>query len=106
MSSIINRFIQAAILIFFIAFILSNTFLKTYAQPKSYIKHPVWSYNQTIYEVNLRQYSESGSFADFAKHLPELKKMGAGILWFMPINPIGVKNRKGKLGSYYSVRNY
>ena len=106
MSSIINRFIQAAILIFFIAFILSNTFLKTYAQPKSYVKHPVWSYNQTIYEVNLRQYSESGSFADFAKHLPELKKMGAGILWFMPINPIGVKNRKGKLGSYYSVQNY
>ncbi|MHB8578679.1 MAG: alpha-amylase family glycosyl hydrolase [Ignavibacteriaceae bacterium] len=106
MLSIINKFIQTALLIFFIAFILSDTFLITYAQLKSYVKHPAWSYNQTIYEVNLRQYSESGSFADFAKHLPELKKMGAGILWFMPINPIGVMNRKGKLGSYYSVQNY
>ena len=32
--------------------------------------------------------------------------MGVGVLWFMPIHPIGEKNRKGKLGSYYSVRDY
>jgi glycosidase len=32
--------------------------------------------------------------------------MGVDILWFMPINPIGVKNRKGTLGSYYSVKDY
>jgi len=24
----------------------------------------------------------------------------------MPINPLGVKNRKGTLGSYYAVRDY
>ena len=36
----------------------------------------------------------------------QLKELGVGILWLMPINPIGVKNRKGKLGSYYSVKNY
>jgi hypothetical protein len=29
-----------------------------------------------------------------------------GILWFMPIQPIGQKNRKGGLGSYYAVRDY
>jgi hypothetical protein len=32
--------------------------------------------------------------------------MGVGIIWFMPIHPIGEKNRKGALGSYYSVRDY
>ena len=32
--------------------------------------------------------------------------MGIGILWFMPIHPIGVKNRLGTLGSYYSVRDH
>ncbi len=35
--------------------------------------------------------------------------MGVQILWFMPINPIGVKGRKmteSDLGSYYSVKNY
>ena len=67
---------------------------------------PEWIYNKAIYEVNVRQYSEEGNFKAFEKHLPRLKKLGADILWFMPINPIGEKNRKGSLGSYYSVKNY
>jgi glycosidase len=33
-------------------------------------------------------------------------EMGVGIIWFMPIHPIGEKNRKGTLGSYYSVKDY
>ena len=65
-----------------------------------------WSANQSIYEVNIRQYSVEGTFKAFEKHLPRLKKMGVGILWFMPIHPIGAKNRKGSLGSYYSVKDY
>ena len=67
---------------------------------------PDWSYNKAIYEVNVRQYSNEGTFKAFDKHLPRLKELGADILWFMPINPIGGKNRKGTLGSYYSVKNY
>ncbi len=70
------------------------------------VKHPAWSFNQTIYEVNVRQYTPSGTFREFETQLPRLKKMGVGILWLMPINPIGVKNRKGILGSYYSVKDY
>ncbi len=38
--------------------------------------------------------------------LPRLKAMGVDILWFMPIHPIGMKERKGSLGSYYAVQNY
>lgn len=67
---------------------------------------PEWSKNANMYEVNVRQYSEEGTFNEFAKSLPRLKKMGVDILWFMPIHPIGVKNRKGTMGSYYSVRDY
>jgi glycosidase len=67
---------------------------------------PEWSHNATIYEVNLRQYSEAGTFADFEQHLPRLKEMGVKIVWLMPIHPIGGKNRKGSLGSYYSVKDY
>jgi cyclomaltodextrinase len=78
-----------------------------YPQPiASEVVHPAWSYNKTIYEVNIRQYTKSGTFKAFEKRLPELKKMGVGILWIMPINPIGIKNRKGELGSYYSVKDY
>jgi len=69
-------------------------------------KFPEWAKNQVVYEVNLRQYSPGGTIAEFRQHLPRLKELGAGILWFMPIQPIGVKNRKGTLGSYYSISNY
>lgn len=67
---------------------------------------PEWSYDKAIYEVNIRQFTEEGNFKTFEKHLPRLKQLGADILWFMPIHPIGEKNRKGTLGSYYSVRDY
>ncbi len=67
---------------------------------------PEWSYDKAIYEVNIRQYTEEGNIKAFEKHLPKLKELGADILWLMPIHPIGEKNRKGTLGSYYSVKDY
>jgi 1,4-alpha-glucan branching enzyme len=72
----------------------------------STVSHPEWSENANIYEVNVRQFTPEGTFAAFAEHLPRLKEMGVDILWFMPITPIGVENRKGTLGSYYSVKDY
>lgn len=65
-----------------------------------------WSRDATIYEVNLRQFSESGSFAALEEELPRLKALGVKILWLMPIHPIGKDKRKGTLGSYYAVRDY
>ncbi len=68
--------------------------------------HTGWSRNATIYEVNIRQYTPEGTFKAFEKQLPRLQKMGVDIIWLMPINPLGQKNRKGSLGSYYSVADY
>ena len=68
--------------------------------------HPQWSYNSNIYEVNVRQYTPEGTFNAYQQHLPRLKNMGVEILWFMPITPISIKDRKGTLGSYYAVQNY
>ena len=65
-----------------------------------------WSYNATMYEVNVRQYTREGTFKAFEQHLPRLKEMGVKILWFMPIYPIAVEKRKGTLGSYYSISDY
>ncbi len=65
-----------------------------------------WLASTNIYEVNIRQYSAEGTFNAFAKELPRLKDMGVEALWFMPIHPIGIINRKGKMGSYYSIRDY
>lgn len=76
--------------------------------PKPYVelKHPEWSKNATIYEVNIRQYTSEGNFKAFESHLPRLKEMGIDIIWLMPIHPIGESHRKGKMGSYYSVKDY
>lgn len=86
-----------SILVIFIFFL----YLFSFAQD-----HESWSYNLGIYEVNMRQYTEEGTFAAFSEHLDRLQDLGVGILWFMPIHPIGEKNRLGSLGSYYSVQNY
>jgi len=68
--------------------------------------HPSWIEQGNIYEVNVRQYTKEGTFKAFEKHLQRLKNMGVQTLWFMPINPISKKDRKGALGSYYSVASY
>ena len=84
---------------------------------------PDWAKNASIYEVNTRQFSTEGTFNAFAKSLPRIKEMGIDILWFMPIHPISMTNRKATpdimieevkdpeekkkyLGSPYSVSDY
>lgn len=69
-------------------------------------KHPAFMEQGNIYEVNIRQYTKEGTLNAFAKHLPRLQKMGVQTLWFMPLQPISKTDRKGSLGSYYSVASY
>lgn len=77
-------------------------------QPEPYVKltHPEWSKNASIYQINTRQFSEEGTFKAAQKQLPRLKELGVDIIWLMPIHAIGEKNRKGNLGSPYSVKDY
>src|SRR5512138_1492682 len=70
------------------------------------VVHPDWAVNGNLYEVNIRQYTTQGTFRAFDAELPRLGQMGVRILWLMPIHPIGELNRKGTLGSYYSVKDY
>lgn len=79
--------------------------LAVWAQ-KTKVNHVPWSVNATIYEVNIRQFTKEGTFKALTKQLPRLQKLGVNILWLMPIHPIGEQNRKGSLGSYYSVQDY
>ncbi len=70
------------------------------------IAHPEWSRKAVIYQVNTRQFTPDGTLAAATREIPRLKALGVDILWLMPIHPIGVKNRKGTLGSPYSIRDY
>ena len=65
-----------------------------------------WSCDTNIYEVNLRQYTQEGTFNAFIKELPRLRSMGIETLWFMPITPISKEKRLGTLGSYYACSSY
>jgi len=60
----------------------------------------------TIYEVNLRQYTVKGDIPSFINHIPRLSEMGIDVIWLMPIHPIGILNRKGELGSPYSIMDF
>ena len=82
--------------------------IATRYQPKELvqIKHPDWTKNAVLYQINTRQFTPEGTFAAAQRQLPRLKALGVDILWLMPIHPIGQKNRKGGLGSPYSVKDY
>jgi alpha-amylase len=110
-----SRFAFASLLVFFTGIPSSHYgqtgtgVVRSISNLKEKAEHVAWSGQAVIYEVNLRQYSVQGNFAGFEKSLPRLKRMGVDILWFMPINPIGLIDRKDKpsdLGSYYAVKDY
>ena len=65
-----------------------------------------WTKNAVMYEVNIRQFTPEGTFNAFSEHLPRIKDLGVDIIWLMPIHEIGQINRKGSLGSYYSIKDY
>jgi glycosidase len=77
-------------------------------RPVPYVQfqHADWTRNATIYQINTRQFTPEGTFRAAEQQLPRLKELGVGILWLMPIHPIGQTNRKGELGSPYAVRDY
>lgn len=79
--------------------------------------------SSVIYEANIRQYSEEGSFEAFTKDIPQLKELGVKVIWLMPVYPISMKRRKATpdlsiediedpeekkkyLGSYYAIADY
>lgn len=70
------------------------------------MKHPEWIYQAVLYEMNVRQLTPEGTLRAAQAHLKGLRELGIDVVWLMPIHPIGVEDRKGTLGSYYSIRDY
>ncbi len=56
-----------------------------------------------IYEIFARAY---GGFKAVEKDIERIRKLGVNTVWFMPIHPTGILNRKGTLGSPYAIRDY
>jgi glycosidase len=65
-----------------------------------------WVAQSALYEVFVRDFSPSGDFRGLIDGLDRIQSTGAEVIWLMPIHPIGERNRKGTLGSPYSIADY
>lgn len=57
----------------------------------------------SIYQVNMRVFSEAGTFAGVAARLDSMKSLGINVLYLMPIHPVGSVN---SVNSPYCVKDY
>ena len=80
--------------------------LHPYLFDNAMIQPTKWYDNAVIYEMNVRQITPSGTLGAAQAELMRLRNMGVDIVWLMPVQPIGIKGRKGTLGSYYAIRDY
>ena len=62
--------------------------------------------NKIIYQVFTRNYTREGTFKALENHLKDIKELGTDIIYLLPISPTGEINRKGDLGSPYSIKDY
>ena len=62
--------------------------------------------NQILYSIFVRNYSEEGTFEAIRRDLDRIRSLGTDIIWLMPIHPLGLKARKGSLGSPYAISDY
>ncbi|MEE3450530.1 MAG: alpha-amylase family glycosyl hydrolase [Acutalibacteraceae bacterium] len=62
--------------------------------------------NMMIYQIFVRNYSAEGTFKAVEQDLDRIKALGTDIIYFLPIHPIGQKNRKSTLGSPYAIKDY
>lgn len=62
--------------------------------------------NKTLYQIFVRQFSDTHDFNGVIKQLDRIKDLGVDIIYLLPFYPIGELNRKGSIGSPYSIKNY
>jgi glycosidase len=67
---------------------------------------PDWVRDGVVYEVFPRVFSTTGDLRGVTARLDDIRRLGATILWLMPVQPIGKDRRKGTYGSPYSIQDY
>ena len=67
---------------------------------------PAFAAQTALYEVFVRDFSPEGTFRGVIRGLDRIEATGVEVIWLMPIHPVGELERKGPLGSSYSVRDH
>jgi glycosidase len=66
---------------------------------------PEWGRDPVVYCVSPRAFDPAGTLEAVTRRLPEIRALGATVVWLLPIHPVGVVGRKGRLGSPYAIRD-
>ncbi len=74
--------------------------------PRPPVNESDWVARTALYEVFVRDFSDEGTLQGLRDGLERIETVGAEVVWLMPIHPIGEVERKGPLGSPYSVTDY
>lgn len=59
-----------------------------------------------IYSVFTRNHTPEGTLKALERDLERIKNLGTDYIWLLPINPAGVADRKGTMGSPYAISDY
>jgi glycosidase len=65
---------------------------------------PAWLRDGVLYQLSVRAFG--ADFDGVRARLAHLAQLGVDVIWMMPIHPIGVEGRLGRLGDPYAVRDF
>lgn len=77
-----------------------------YEQYGTFFENVPKSQDATIYQVNIRAFSEEGNLQGVLDRMDYIKSLGANVVYLMPIYPVGEERSAGGLGSPYAIRDY
>lgn len=67
---------------------------------------PLTHRNLLIYQVYVRNHTLEGTFTALSRDLKRIRALGTDVLYLLPVNTIGEKQRKGTRGSPYAIKDY
>lgn len=67
---------------------------------------PSWMPEATLYQVFIRNHTPEGTFKAATARLQDIQNLGVNTVYLLPFYPTGEKQRKGTLGSPYSIKDY
>lgn len=70
------------------------------------MNYPLWVRNVSIYQVDLRRYTEEGTFNAFREHIPRLKALGIKAVNFLPVYPVGLDKRETPEGHPCAIADF
>lgn len=77
-----------------------------YEQYGSFFENVPEPEDASIYQVNMRAFSEEGNLQGVLDRMDYIESLGVNVVYLMPIYPVGEERSAGGLGSPYAIKDY